>query len=369
MSSSSRFTIGRWLSAIALGWTLLAIGCAPRQANKFAAREDLKERLPESQQQQLAEQLTRFFGTPDDPHIRIPDPAGDDAAEEITLVDTVSPAKLRLGARVYNRRCAGCHGVTGDGNGEAAPHLHPKPRDYRNGVFKFTSTPYGAKPHRSDLIRIIQKGAKGTSMPTFRFLPDEEVSALVDYVILLSQRGEAEIKVAQTMEIDFDEDTELTVEEFLFDLDRIRSYWAQAESQVVTPLTQRPAYDDASIKKGRHAFLTLSAKCASCHKEDGTGQTEWLSSEFIARPEAERGKVNYDAWGNVAPAADLTAGMLHGGRRPVDIYRRIYTGINGTPMPAFADALKDQPETIWHLTHYILSIVERHEPKEARQDL
>jgi hypothetical protein len=50
--------------------------------------------------------------------------------------------------------------------------------------------------------------------------------------------------------------------------------------------------------------------------------------------------------------------MLHGGRRPIDIYRRIYAGINGTPMPAFGDALADQPDTMWHLVHYIMSIVE-----------
>ncbi len=50
--------------------------------------------------------------------------------------------------------------------------------------------------------------------------------------------------------------------------------------------------------------------------------------------------------------------MLHGGRRPLDIYRRIYTGINGTPMPAFGDALADEPDTIWNLVHYVLSIVE-----------
>ena len=42
----------------------------------------------------------------------------------------------------------------------------------------------------------------------------------------------------------------------------------------------------------------------------------------------------------------------------LDIYRRIYTGINGTPMPAFAQAFSANPEKIWHLTHYVMSIVE-----------
>ena len=49
--------------------------------------------------------------------------------------------------------------------------------------------------------------------------------------------------------------------------------------------------------------------------------------------------------------------MLHGGRRPIDVYRRISSGINGTPMPGFNTALKD--EQIWQLVHFILSLVEQ----------
>ncbi|OYW20909.1 MAG: hypothetical protein B7Z55_06480, partial [Planctomycetales bacterium 12-60-4] len=60
-----------------------------------------------------------------------------------------------------------------------------------------------------------------------------------------------------------------------------------------------------------------------------------------------------DAWGHQTRAADLTSGMLHGGPRPEDIYLRIYNGINGTPMPGFANALKDEPDTIWDLVAYV----------------
>jgi hypothetical protein len=83
-----------------------------------------------------------------------------------------------------------------------------------------------------------------------------------------------------------------------------------------------------------------------------------LSPEFLAAQLETRVQVNYDAWGNVAPAADLTAGMLHGGRRRVDIYRRIQNGINGTPMPSFAHALAAEPDTIWHMVHYVTNVVE-----------
>jgi hypothetical protein len=52
-------------------------------------------------------------------------------------------------------------------------------------------------------------------------------------------------------------------------------------------------------------------------------------------------------------SADLTAGMFHGGDRPIDIYRRIFAGINGTPMPGFGQSLAEQPETIWNLVHFV----------------
>jgi mono/diheme cytochrome c family protein len=340
---------------------IVLLGCA-RAPEPVYVTSDAALSLPESHQRQIRETVTRFFGTPLYPRLRLPteESAEDDAP---VLVDMIDPDHLAHGAAVYNRRCAGCHGITGDGNGEAAPYLVPKPRDYRSGVFKFTSTPYGAKPHRSDLIRVIRKGAKGTSMPAFPWLPDEEVQAVVDYVKVLSYRGELEQAVAQIAELDYDPEEAIDMLDFIDSVTRIHDYWEQAAYQVVLPLTAQPKYTDETILAGRKAFLTKG--CSKCHGDDGTGQTDWLSSEFIAEleaiPEEKREKINYDAWGNVAPAADITARMLHGGRRPIDVYRRISTGINGTPMPAFAQALAQEPETMWHLVHYVKSIIEGRE--------
>ena len=67
-------------------------------------------------------------------------------------------------------------------------------------------------------------------------------------------------------------------------------------------------------------------------------------------------EVGNDAWGHKDPAADLTSGMLHGGQMPVDVYRRIASGINGTPMPSFKDSFASDPAAMWHLTHYVLSL-------------
>ena len=51
--------------------------------------------------------------------------------------------------------------------------------------------------------------------------------------------------------------------------------------------------------------------------------------------------------------------MLHGGQSPSDVYRRIYGGINGTPMPAFKDAMAADPDTMWHLAHYVLHLADQ----------
>lgn len=345
------------LALIGVG-VLLTTGCS-RQAEPVFVKSTELQQLSDLHQRQITEVMTKFFGNPVNPRLAIPE-----SDDDISIrTDVVDPDNLQHGAAVFNLRCAGCHGVTGDGAGEAAPFLRPKPRDYRKGIFKFTSTPYGAKPNRKDLTRVIRYGAKGTSMPAFRFLPDKDVHDLVSYVMMLSYRGEFEGAISQIVEFDYDEDEEIDEAEFTDTLTRIHGQWQQAEYQAVLPVTAQPKYGDETILAGRKAFL--SRGCSKCHGVDARGQTAWISSEFIAAqealPEEKREKINFDAWGEPAPAADLTAGMLHGGRRPIDVYRRIFTGINGTPMPAFDQALAAEPETIWHLTHYALSVVEGRE--------
>ncbi len=352
----------RWLNVLGLtgvGIVVLVSGCSRRQPLSFTASERVQG-LPASHQAEVMASLARFFGTPENPRQMIPAEGADLESEDVELVSAVDEKHLRRGAEAYNARCAGCHGVTGDGQGAAAEYLQPKPRDYRRGVFKFTSTPFGVKPTRFDLVRTVRYGAKGTSMPAFPWMTNEDLDAVVDYVIALSQRGEVEEQVAQIAEFDYAEDEQIAPGEFTDALDNVRSSWEMADQQVVQPSTARPPYDAASIAAGRRAFLTDN--CWKCHGKDGKGQTDWLSHEFISEQEAlpadQRIEINRDAWGEVAPAADITARMLHGGRRPIDIYRRIHTGINGTPMPAFSATFAEDPDKIWHLVHYVLSIVE-----------
>jgi len=58
---------------------------------------------------------------------------------------------------------------------------------------------------------------------------------------------------------------------------------------------------------------------------------------------------------------NLRQGMFRGGRRPLDIYRKVYTGIAGTPMPGGGPVTPGakgtlSDEEIWQLVDYVRSL-------------
>ena len=58
---------------------------------------------------------------------------------------------------------------------------------------------------------------------------------------------------------------------------------------------------------------------------------------------------------------NLRLGVFRGGRRPLDLYRRIHAGINGTPMPGVGPATPGakgtlSEEEIWQIVDYVQSL-------------
>ncbi len=311
---------------LTLALAVVSGGCRREVEPTFVSSEQVKQLDPELQTA-VQKELRKWCGTPSDPKLI----GGDEKEQEL----------LKHGAEVYRRNCLPCHGVTGDGNGPAAAYLTPRPRDYRLGVFKFTSTPYGYKPRREDILRTLQRGVVGTSMPSFRLLPKRDLDAVTDYVLALAHRGELERLLAAhaDSEGELDDETTQTL------VEAIESQWQQANGNVVEPETKMPPITEESIAAGAEIFQ--KRECFKCHGRDGRGG---LAGGI---------EVGNDAWGNKDPAADLTSGMLHGGQSPLDIYRRISSGINGTPMPAFKESFAQSPDDIWHLTHYVLSLADQ----------
>ena len=308
-----------YAKALLLGLLIAVCGCAEQENASWIPHKDV-DQLSEKLQNELQQYVTKYCGT---------------AADPILLgVDGVSRAHLLHGATVFNKYCAQCHGVSGDGAGKAAEYLDPRPRDYRRGVFKFTSTPYGAKPLRADLVRTVRNGAKGTAMPSFALLPEDDLQAVIDYVLVLTRRGELEemlLREAQS-------EDEIDPENVPTYVKSINDRWQEAAHQIVTPVSAMVPYSEESVKIGEKAFLNETAGCFKCHGPDGRGR-EIPNMALEPRSPPVR-------------SADLTSGMFHGGNRPIDIYRHIYAGINGTSMPSFALQFKDNPEMFWHLVNY-----------------
>jgi mono/diheme cytochrome c family protein len=288
---------------------------------------------------------------------------------------------LKHGRKLYMTHCLHCHGVSGDGKGPTSEYLNPRPRDYRDGVFKFTSTLSTEKVSHADLQRIVKKGIPGTYMPSFMLLKDDELEAILSYVQWLASRGELEKKMVAELEADFSaaavrsrikenetsEEINKELQEFLSGefgetvdglATEIAEAWTRADSKesLVVPKISRIPDSPESRKKGRELYLSNKAKCATCHGPKGIGngpETKLFRKIPGTNKEYDQPGL-FDMWDKPVKPRNLTRGIYRGGRRPIDLYSRVYSGIKGTPMPAFAGTLTD--EEIWHLTNYVMSV-------------
>ncbi len=285
------------------------------------------------------------------------------------------------GYGLYRRNCLHCHGVSGAGDGPTAAFLYPVPRDYRKGLFKFTSTPNGARPARDDLTRTIKNGLHGTSMPAFEaLLSDDEISQLVDYVIFLSIRGETELELIDVGTTSDENDVNsLTLDVAREAAEGIFNKWKTAQTQVVNPSTPRTLATRDSILRGRDLFLgrVKDAKlvCTDCHgflaRGDGqsfVNQEVFNNVVFGGNPSERQQRIDQldvktkdlwgqklDEWGNPLRPANLNRGVYKGGRRPLDIYWRIAKGITGAQMPSHYPGLINEKQ-VWDLVNFVLAL-------------
>ena len=100
---------------------------------------------------------------------------------------------IHNGEIAYKTYCIGCHGENGDGGGEAAIFLHPRPRNFQTANFKFSSTRAGQLPTDKDLQRTILQGLMGTSMPAYPLLPQKTVDAQIQYIKTFSPKWNEKI--------------------------------------------------------------------------------------------------------------------------------------------------------------------------------
>ena len=212
-----------------------------------------------------------------------------------------SPDLLALGRGVYYSRCVGCHGKSGDGNGPAATFLAPRPRNFALGIFKFRTTPSGSLPTDGDLYRTVTRGVRGTAMPTWHELSDKERLAVVAFIKAFSSRFKDE----------------------------------QSEPAMIK---EPPRATAELVAHGKDLYR--AANCFQCHGEDGKGDGEAAAEltddlKFPIRP------------------SDFTRGQFKSGSTVRDIFRTMTLGLDGSPMPSFADSMSEEER--WAISYYVLS--------------
>ena len=374
-------------------WFVVLSGCGTSEPAGFDLNmvAMAREGITGQQQKDIATVLEAMFGTPDNP--RLLAEMGLDGRKIRIAAGPVWSEETGTRHGLYRRHCAHCHGISGDGAGPTAAFLNPYPRDYRRGLFKFKSTERSAKPTDADLHRILTDGIPGTAMPSFRLLPADEIDALVEYVKYLAMRGEMEIQLVRYVIDELDEGSRLVEEdpselgssilvpgrEVLVDelLSKIAGDWSKAGDKVIHPDSQflpeldRSADEIAvSAAKGQALYYDANkGNCFSCHGPGalGDGQTtdfdDWNKAiKEFADSNAENDPRMLGALPvrNTRPR-NLRMGIYRGGGRPIDIYRRLHAGINGTPMPAVGPASPGAqgtltPEEIWQLVDYVRSL-------------
>jgi len=312
-----------------------------------------------AKQQQLEALLVKYFGTRAEPRYeRI-------ESWKAAGIDPNRPEgnypSLSQSSELYRTQCMHCHGVEGGGDGPTSHTIDPKPRDFRRGIFKFTAVKDKSRPRREDLEVLLERGVYGTAMPSFLRLSLPERQGLVDYVRLLAIRGEVEGLLVQGWQDEEKLDDEAAVEA----LELVWERWQKAREKVIA--FDGPIPPDSASLRARGRELYFDAKkgnCVACHGAEGHGDGA-LAFKTDAR--GRRTPAYQDDWGYDILPRDFASGVFRGGSRPIDVYRCIYAGINGTPMPGLGEMkgadgeLLVSGDDLWALVHYVRSLSERAE--------
>jgi mono/diheme cytochrome c family protein len=217
----------------------------------------------------------------------------------------------------YRRYCVGCHGVLGDGEGENAQWIDPKPRNFTLGIFKCRSTTTGTLPLDSDLYDTLGRGLDSSNMPSWNPLSSQERADLVAYVKHFSAR------------------------------------WVTEKPGAPIEVPPRPEVTADRIKAGQAVYQKV--ECWKCHgpSGQGNGPSAATLTDDQSRP--------------IQPYNFHENNRFKCGSGDEDLYKIFMTGLDGTPMPSWSDNIK--PDEAWDLVFYLRSLqpMKSKEKEIARQ--
>ncbi len=216
------------------------------------------------------------------------------------------------GRDLYFRYCWGCHGFRGDGNGENAPYLNILPRNFVAATFKCRSTVTGTLPTDQDLYNSIGRGFNNSNMPSWIALTDQNRIDLIAFIKTFSPR------------------------------------WKTDKAGTPITVPPEPKLTIESIKHGQELFQKL--ECWKCHGQEGYGDGPSASTLTDSNDQPIRPY-------NFAAGSRFKCGSTN-----QDLYKIFITGLDGTPMPSFADVIK--PEEAWDLVHFLRTLQVTHKSPE-----
>lgn len=223
-------------------------------------------------------------------------------AQEARIDNLTGSAKR--GKDLYRRYCLSCHGALGNGQGESASYLDPRPRDFTAAIYKCRSTPTGSLPLDTDLFETIGRGVHASGMPSWYPLMRQERVDLLAFVKSFSPR------------------------------------FVEEKPGAPLSIPPEPPGTPEGIARGKQLYKKM--ECWKCHGQEGRGDGP---SAPTLTDSKERPIVPYDF---------TTGEQFKCGQSNDDLYRIFMTGLDGTPMPSFIDDLK--PDQAWDLVHYLRTL-------------
>jgi mono/diheme cytochrome c family protein len=208
------------------------------------------------------------------------------------------------GKRLFYSYCWGCHGFQGDGNGENAAYLNVFPRNFVAATFKCRSTPSGSLPTDQDLYNSLVRGSVNSNMPSWITLTAQNRADLVAFIKTFSAR------------------------------------WKNEKPSDPINVPPEPKLTIESIKHGQEIFEKL--ECWKCHGQEGHGDGPSASTLTDSNDQPIRPY-------NFAAGSRFKCGATN-----QDLYKIFMTGLDGTPMPSFADVIK--PDDAWDLVHFLRTL-------------
>jgi len=209
-----------------------------------------------------------------------------------------------IGAPIYKRFCIGCHGVVGDGQGENAMWIDPKPRNFTIAIFRCRSTPTGTLPTDTDLYDTVGRGMLNSNMPHWLPLTNQDRVDLVAYVKHFSPR------------------------------------WLTEKPGTPIVIPPEPPVTADRIKEGRAVFQKM--ECWKCHGVTGRGNGPSAAT------------LTDDENRPILPFNFHDSQRFKCGETDAAMYKDFMTGLDGSPMPSFADNLK--PDEAWELVMYLRTL-------------